>query len=81
MIVTEGFGQDLQRLAEYFYSYDRLLVSMRETRLQREFDTLTELFKRLGLRTNLDKIVSMACQPYHTLGGQSAEVYGLWMTR
>ena len=45
----EGFGQDVQRLAEYFYVDDGILVLTWTTRLQREFETLTEFFERVGL--------------------------------
>ena len=34
----------------------------------------------MGLRTNVAKTVSMACQPCCALGGHSTEEYGLLMT-
>ena len=77
---TEGFVQDIQRLAKYFYADDGFLASTRATRLQRVFNVLTELFDRVGLRTNVGKTVSMACQPCCAIGGHSSEAYGLRMT-
>ena len=60
---TEGFERDVQRLADYFYVDNGLLALMQETRLQRVFDTLPELFYQVGLHTNVAKMVNMACQP------------------
>ena len=62
--VTEGFGQYIQWMGAYFYSDDGLLASMRETQLQQAFNILTEMFVRVGLRTNVGNMVSMALHPY-----------------
>ena len=64
----EGFERNVQNLVAYFYTDNRTLAMKRVTHLQREFDTLTKLFDHVGLRTNVDKIVSMACQPCFNLG-------------
>ena len=48
----DGFGRTVQRLAEYFYTDDGLLASMRAVRLQPAFDVLAELSDRVGLQTN-----------------------------
>ena len=56
----EGFRQDVQQLVTYFYADDGLLALTRETRLQWMYDTLTELFDRLVLHTNVAKTVSMS---------------------
>ena len=77
---TEGFGRDVQQLAAYFYAGDGILVSTCAACLQRGFDTLTELFDRVVLRTNVVNMVSMGFQPFLALGGHSMEVYGLQMT-
>ena len=59
--------------AAYFYADNRLLTSTRATRLQREFETLKELFDGVGLQTNMEKTIRMAWHPCHALGGHSAE--------
>ena len=48
-------------------------------RLQRAFTTLTELFDRVGLYTNVAKKVSIAYHPYRELWGDSVEAYGIKM--
>ena len=53
---------------------------MRAERLQQEFRIITELFDWVGLRTNVGKTVSMACQSCHALGVHYMEAYGLRMT-
>ena len=70
----------MQHLAAYFYTDGGLIASTRETHLQRDFDTLADLFDRVGLQNNVTKMVSMACQPCCTLGGRLVEAYGLRMT-
>ena len=40
---------------------------------------MTDLFGRFGMRTNVVKMVSMACQPCRAIGGHSAEAYVLRM--
>ena len=51
----EGFRRDVQRLAAYFCVEDGIIVLTWAAHLQREFDTLTELFDRLGLHINVAK--------------------------
>ena len=58
----EGFGSDVQLLTAYLYADDVSLASMQATCLQKYFDTLTELFDHVFLRTNVSKTVSVACQ-------------------
>ena len=58
---TEGFGQDIQRLASYFYADDDLLTSTQVEQLQQAFNTLTELFNQVGLRTNIANTANMDC--------------------
>ena len=57
---TEGFGKDVQRLVAYLYANGGIIVLAQATRLQRDFDTLMELFDRVGLRTNVAKTVSIS---------------------
>ena len=77
---TEGFGQEIQRMAAYFYADNILFVSTRATRLHRAFDVLREMFDWVGLLTRVVKTVIMVYQPCCTIGGNSAEAYGLRMT-
>ena len=56
------------------------VTSMQATRLQRTYDTLTELFDRVGLHTNVAKTLIMDFQPCHALGGHSEESHRLQMT-
>ena len=59
---TEGFGREIQRLETYFYAEDGILASTRANRIQREVYVLTKLFELVGMRTNVEKTVSTACQ-------------------
>ena len=72
--------RNMQHLASYFYAYGGIIVLTWETRIQRDFDTLTELFDRLGLHTNVAKTVIMECQPYRALRGNLAEAYRIRTT-
>ena len=76
---TEGFGQDIQGLAEYFNADDGLLAPTRETRIQWTFDVMMELFDRVGLCNNVGKTVIMECQKFYDIGGHSMEAYGIRM--
>ena len=55
------------------------LTSTQKTHLQREYDTLKELFDRVGLHTNTAKALIMDFQLCRTLGGHYVEAYGLQM--
>ena len=68
---TEGFARYIQWLMAYFYSDDGLLALTQVTRLQRSFNVLGYLFERVGLRTNVSKMVSISCQPCYAIGGDS----------
>ena len=63
---TEVLGLSIQDLVAYLYADDGLVTSTQTERLQRVFNVLTNLFDRVGLRTNMINMVSMACQPCHT---------------
>ena len=60
MAGIEGFGWYLQRFSAYFYAEDEILALVWATSLKREFDILADLFERMGLQTNVGKMVSMA---------------------
>ena len=51
-----------------FYVYDGMLVSTEMVWLQGVFDTLTGLFDRMGIQTNVRKTVGMICRPYQAVG-------------
>ena len=46
-----------------FYADDGMVGATDPQCLQGAFSTLVAIFDRVGLRTNVDKTVSMACQP------------------
>ena len=62
-------------MTAFFYTDDGLVVSPHPERLQREFYDLTDLFGRSGLRTNVQKKVSMDFQPCYIPGGLSESEY------
>ena len=64
----------------YFYANNGLIVSTQLERLQRAFDVLASIFKRVSLRMNAWKTFSMASQPYHGTGQMSLEAYERWTT-
>ena len=68
---------DVQRLSAYFYIYNRHITLMWENRKHRYFEKLAEIFDSVGHRTNKANTVSIACHPCHTLGGHSANSYGV----
>ena len=72
---NQGLGESIQTLEALFYAYDGIVASPESSRLQGEFDVLTGLFDRLGLRTNKGKTVSMACRLCHTSNAWSKEAY------
>ena len=76
---TEGFGQNVQRLAAYFYAGNGLLTSTQAARLQQDFDTLMKFFDHVGLCTNVSNTVIMDCWPCRALRGHFLEAYVLWM--
>ena len=71
----EGLGLLIWDLAEYFYANNGIVASNQPERLQREFEVLTGLLDRVGLRKNTRKTVSMDCQPCHALGRILVEEY------
>ena len=62
-IGSEGFGRDVQRLAAYFHANNGPLVPKRAARLQNYLHVLTELFDRVGIRTNLGNMVRWHVNP------------------
>ena len=76
-LVTEGvkgpYGwiREVLFCAAFFYIDYGLIASTNPEWLQRAFNTLTGLFKRVGLHTNAVNIVSILCCPYFAAGTQS----------
>ena len=66
-------------MVSYLYADDGFLKFMGTERIQQEFHVLTELFDWVLLRTNVGKMVIMACQPCRATEGHSIEAYDLWM--
>ena len=67
----EGWGSQVQIRAYVFYADNGLIASTHTECLQGDFDTLTGLFDRVGLRKNVVKIVGMICHPCRAVGTQS----------
>ena len=57
-----------------------MVASTNPVWLQNAFDTLTGIFDRVGLRTNVRKTVGMVCQPYRVVGVREDEAYKRRMT-
>ena len=66
--------------AAFFYDKDGRVASIELGWMQLAFDTLTELFYRVGLRKNVCKNVGIMCRPCQTAGVRSDEVYSRRMT-
>ena len=57
---TEGLGLSIWDLALYLYADNGLITSTQPDRLQWAFDIISGLFDRVGLRTNMRNMVSIA---------------------
>ena len=55
----DGFRQEVQLLAAFFYADDSLLASPRISWIQEDMDVLAGLFDRVCLHTNVEKTVVM----------------------
>jgi len=60
---VEGVGLRVIDRAAMFYADDGLLASRSASWLQEALEVLTDLFERVGLRTNTTKTVAMTCVP------------------
>ena len=65
----------------YLYVNDGLIVLTQPEKIKSEFDVLTCLFDRVGLRMNTKKMVSMSFQPCYDPGQMSSEAYKRRTTR
>ena len=64
----------------YSYSGNGPLASARAEWIHQKFNVLTNLFDRLGLRTNTGKSVIIVCQPRQSVVGYPAEAEERRMT-
>ena len=62
-------------MEEYFYADSGLVTSTQTERLLRAFNLLTCLFDRVGLSTNMWKMVIIYCQTFHKPGKILVEAY------
>eukprot|EP00797_Seminavis_robusta_P003406 Sro1211_g252850.1 Reverse transcriptase (RNA-dependent DNA polymerase) (1066) ;mRNA; f:30706-34100 len=62
-VVKEGFGRAIADRLTSFYADDGLLASTDAAWLQGALDVLVDLFRRCGLRTNVNKTKTMICYP------------------
>ena len=70
----EGHAR-LKAKAEFFYTDNRMVASTSLGWLQTAFDTMTGIFRQMGLRTNVRKTVGMVCQPCRADGVRADEAY------
>ena len=56
----DGFVRGINHLAAYFNADDGLLEYTWDTRLQRAFKILTEIFDRVDFNTNVGEMVGVA---------------------
>ena len=73
-------GKEVMHQAALFYADNGMLASSDPHWIQWAFNALVGLFKRVGLRTNLGKTVSMVFRPCQAAGNQSEAAYGRKMT-
>ena len=71
----DGLNLSIQDLVAYFYSDNGLIASTQPERTHQALNILTGLFDKVGLRTNTEKMMSMACQTCHTPVIMSVEAY------
>ena len=56
-------GREGRHQSVVFYADEGMVVSSEPAWLQGNFSALVAIFDRVGLRTNVNKTVSMACHP------------------
>ena len=65
----------MQHCAAFFYKDDGMVVLTGLVWLKGAFDTLTGLFDRVGIWTNVGKTVGVMFCPYQVASTQSGRVY------
>jgi hypothetical protein len=70
-----GLGHTVSEWLVLFYADDGLLATRNHEWLQMAINRLSELFERVGLRTNTTKTVAMTCTPGYIHGRVASPVY------
>jgi hypothetical protein len=70
-----GLGLTVNERLVLFYADDGLIASRNSEWLQMAIQSLSELFERVGLRTNTTKTETMNCTPGYISGPMSASAY------
>ena len=74
----EVFDRTVQRMASFFYAGDGLLALTQPEWLQWVFDVLMDLFERVGLKTNVQKMIRMEFQPCHIVSRRHLLTVDYW---
>ena len=74
------WGREVQIRSTFFYADDGLITSTHPKWIQGEFGTLTYLFDRVELQTNVGKTSRICYQPFYTVGTQLEATYKRRMT-
>ena len=72
---AEGLGDTIQKLTSFFYADGRLVALPRLERLHRALNFLKDLFSRVDLHIDVQKMVSMAFRPCYPCGGLLESAY------
>ena len=72
---TACIGAKIRELLAKFHADDGFIASRDPVRLQQAFDTLVELFKQVGLRTNTTKTKAMIYTPGRIRVSLSTKAY------
>ena len=70
----------MQIRSAFFYADGGLIALIQTECLQGDFDTLTGLFDRMRLRTNVENTFRIICCPCHVFGTRLEEAYYQRMT-
>ena len=73
-------GKEGRHQSNLFYADYGMVASSDPRWLQSAFNPLVGLFDRLGLRTNVGKIVGMVCHLCQAVGNQAEAAYGRRIT-
>ena len=72
---AEGLGHNVTQRAAFFYADDGLVASPDKQWLQQAFEVLSDLFARMGLKTNTEKTKVMICTPGYIRTYYSTHAY------
>ena len=71
----DGFGRVVQWMAALFYANNEMLALPRSAWIHADLYFLTGLFDRVGIQTNINKTVGMACQSCYIVVGHLEVAY------